>query len=176
MEVLHQITFGNRLQVVARAIRGLFKTPTANDLVGLYAGMFPGTQGSPPARGMKEIVASYGEMPWVHAVVGKIASGVAAAEWKVYIARNRDGDVRARPDLQRADYRMRKAVTKKLAKSGELHEIQNHPLPQVLQSSDTCWNGQKSRDESTKLMSASQKLKKLHHQPRRNVNRAPVTL
>ena len=32
-------------------------------------------------------------MPWVKAVVGKIANGISSVEWKVYIVRNARGDV-----------------------------------------------------------------------------------
>jgi hypothetical protein len=85
-----QINLADRLRVAARAIRGVFKQPTPQDLLGVYAGLFPGGPGSPPPRGMAELIKSYADMPWLHAVVGKIASGVASAEWKVFVVRNAD--------------------------------------------------------------------------------------
>jgi hypothetical protein len=85
MESLLQISLGDRLRVAGRAIRGVFKQPTPQDLLGVYTGLFPGGPGSPPPRGMAELIKSYADMPWLHAGVGKIASGVASTN------RNRSG-------------------------------------------------------------------------------------
>ncbi|MBI2534734.1 MAG: hypothetical protein HYW03_21330 [Deltaproteobacteria bacterium] len=45
MEGSLQINLGDRLRVVGRAIRGLFKQPTPQDVLGVYAGLFPGGPG-----------------------------------------------------------------------------------------------------------------------------------
>jgi hypothetical protein len=73
-------------------------------------------------------------MPWVNAVVGKIASGVSSVEWKVYVVRSA-GEVRRR-DLQRADFDSRQRVFKMLRRNRELEEIADHPLPRVLGTSN----------------------------------------
>jgi hypothetical protein len=36
-----QIALGDRLRVAGRAIRGLFKLPTRQDILGVYVGLFP---------------------------------------------------------------------------------------------------------------------------------------
>jgi len=40
--------------------------------------------GGPPARGTRELIAAYKTEPWLRAVTGRIARGVAAATWTVY--------------------------------------------------------------------------------------------
>jgi Phage portal protein len=136
MESSLQISLADRLRVAGRAIRGLFKQPTPQDLLGVYAGLFPGGPGSPPPRGMAELIKSYADMPWLHAVVGKIASGVASAEWKVFVVRNVDGEVKWRRDLQRADFRNRQQILAKLKKERRLEEVEDHPLPKILDESN----------------------------------------
>ena len=45
MEGTMQISLGDRVRVAARAVRGLFKSPTPQDILGVYAGLFPGGPG-----------------------------------------------------------------------------------------------------------------------------------
>jgi hypothetical protein len=44
-----QFPLTDRLRVAGRAFRGLFKSPTPQDILGVYAGLFPGGPGSPPS-------------------------------------------------------------------------------------------------------------------------------
>ena len=37
-----QIALGDRLRVTGRAVRALFKQPTSQDILGVFAGLFPG--------------------------------------------------------------------------------------------------------------------------------------
>ena len=131
-----QLPLTDRLRVAGRAFRGLFKSPTPSDILGVYAGLFPGGPGSPPPRGVAELIKSYGDMPWVNAVVGKIASGTSSVEWKVYVARNARGEVERRRDLQRMDFATRRRAFKLLRRSQALEEVIDHPLPKVLDSSN----------------------------------------
>jgi len=136
-----QITLADRLRIAGRAIRRVFKQPTPQDLLGVYAGLFPGGPGSPPPRGMAELIKSYADMPWLHAVVGKIASGVASAEWKVFVVRNADGEVKWRRDLERADFDTRQRIFKRLQKDRQLEEVVDHPLPRVLEAPIPSFSG-----------------------------------
>jgi hypothetical protein len=45
MEGAMQVSLGDRLRVAGRAIRGLFKQPAPQDLLGVYAGLFPRRSG-----------------------------------------------------------------------------------------------------------------------------------
>ena len=137
MEGSLQIALGDRLRFAGRAIRGLFKSPTPQDILGVYAGLFPGGPGSPPPRGIAELIKSYADMPWVNAVVGKIASSIACVEWKVFVVRSETGDVKWRRDLQRADYETRQRTFKLLKKERQLEEVVDHPLPQVMEASNS---------------------------------------
>jgi hypothetical protein len=114
-----QLALGDRLRVAGRALRGLFKQRTLSDILGVYAGLFPGGPGSPPPRGVGELITSYDDMPWVNAVVGKIANGISCVEWKVCVVRNA-GEVRRRRELQRADFNTRQRHFKVLRRRGDL--------------------------------------------------------
>ncbi|HWP59546.1 MAG TPA: phage portal protein [Candidatus Acidoferrales bacterium] len=127
-----QIALRDRVQIAWRAFRGVFKQPTLNDITGIYAGLFPGTMGTPAPRGMGEQINTYAETPWIHAGLNRIASANAAVEWKVFIER-RAGEVRLNRSLMRGDYQTRRKVMKQLAKQGVLEEIEEHPLVQVLE-------------------------------------------
>jgi hypothetical protein len=131
-----QISLGDRLRVAGRAFRGLFKSTTPQDILGVYAGLFPGGPGSPPPRGVAELIKSYGDMPWVNAVVGKIANGISSVEWKVYVVRNAGGEVERRRDLQRMDFDTRRRALKLLRRKQALEGVIDHPLPKVLESSN----------------------------------------
>jgi len=137
MEGSMQIALGDRLRIASRAIRGLFKSPTAQDILGVYAGLFPGGPGSPPPKGITELIKSYGDMPWVNAVTGKIASSIACVEWKVYVVRSDAGEVKWRRDLQRADFATRQSLFPRMKKDRQLEEVVDHPLPQVLEASNS---------------------------------------
>jgi hypothetical protein len=137
MEGTMQISLGDRVRVAGRALRGLFKQPTPQDILGVYAGLFPGGPGSPPPRGIAELIKSYADMPWVNAVVGKIASSIACVEWKVFVVRSDAGEVKWRRDLQRADFDTRQRIFKRLQKDRQLEEVVDHPLPQVMEASNS---------------------------------------
>jgi hypothetical protein len=43
------VTSLSLFRIAGRAFRGLFKSPTPQDILGVYAGLFPGGPGSPPS-------------------------------------------------------------------------------------------------------------------------------
>jgi hypothetical protein len=54
----------------------------------LFAGVFP-SKGEPPARNTRDFLHAYTTMPWLRAVVHRVAGAVAATNWRLYAARNR---------------------------------------------------------------------------------------
>lgn len=124
-----------------------------------------GTSGgfrSPPRRGTRELMIAYREEPWLRAVVGRIARGVASVEWEVYVRveepssqksgkRERSGprgnfaDVAGVPsfrwgrDVSVRDVKLstgspeqRAARRRELASAGVLREVPDHPLLELL--------------------------------------------
>lgn len=118
--------------------------------------------GGAPRRGTRELMIAYREQPWLRAVVGRIARGIASVKWTVYVrveeptsqrsvirdrrgARGRFQDVGAVPsfrwgrDYSVRDYRLtsgsleeRAAYRRELAEAGLLREIPDHPLIQLI--------------------------------------------
>lgn len=114
--------------------------------------------GAGPRRGTRELMIAYREQPWLRAVVGRIARGIASVEWTVYVRveepssqksrrRERRGvngrflDVAGVPsfrwgsDFSVRDYRLtsgsieaRAAYRRELADAGLLREVPDHPM------------------------------------------------
>lgn len=53
----------------------------------LDAGILTASSGfrGPPRRGTRELMVAYREQPWLRAVAGRIARGVASVQWRVYV-------------------------------------------------------------------------------------------
>lgn len=103
----------------------------------------------PPRRGTRELIASYKEAPWLRAVAGKIARGVANAQWSVY-ARAAEPMMTALPSrmapawrwgvdrsvrdhlLSSGDFYARARRRAQLRAAGLLREVPDHPLLAVL--------------------------------------------
>lgn len=103
----------------------------------------------PPKRGTRELIAAYNESPWLRAVVGRIARGVASAEWSVYVRAAepmrgprlgriaplyRHGIDRPVQDLvlTTGGAESRKRRRRELRAAGLLREIPDHPLLKML--------------------------------------------
>lgn len=122
-----------------------------------------GSNGRGPAkRGTAELIAAYREQPWLRAVVGRIARGVASARWSIYVRteaptkdragrRQRRGPRRSFQDvagvksfawgrdfsvrdaaLVHGDTEDRAARRRELAAAGLLREVPDHPLLELL--------------------------------------------
>lgn len=115
-----------------------------------------------PRRGTRELMVAYREQPWLRAVAGRIARGVASVEWRVYVRVEEPSEGRARrrvrrmPDgrvddvsgvpafrwgrdhsvrdvaLQVGTAKQRAARRRELADAGLLREVPDHPLLEVL--------------------------------------------
>ena len=62
--------------------RGLFDGGAINAGGGLLASVLQ--QGQAPRRGTEQLLRSYREMPWLRAVIDRIAVSVASTEWRLY--------------------------------------------------------------------------------------------
>lgn len=123
--------------------------------------MSPISRGA-PRRGTRELMVAYREQPWLRAVAGRIARGVASVEWEVYVradeplpqrVRLKDRhspagkfrDVAGVPafrwgrDFSVRDVRLTSGTTeqraarrRELAEAGLLREVPDHPLLDLL--------------------------------------------
>lgn len=135
-------------QSVTRTMTGLFIDRGADKLAqGMLAGIFPGGTGHPPARGARPLLAAYATMPWLRAVVHKIANAMAATEWQVLAVRDpRSNRARRVRSLQKCyDYRTRAQALARYQAAGELEVIEEHPLLDALDASNPIITGLTNR-------------------------------
>lgn len=106
----------------------------------LVADLFPSQRSSPPPRGTSDFLNAYSSMPWLRATVHRVAVGVASAEWSTYAVKRQGKFVRHAP-VQRAGHKHRKVLLRKLTKAGELVEIEEHPLLDLLHNPNPFMTG-----------------------------------
>lgn len=70
--------WGDAIEMVRRA------TLASTGPQQLIARLYPGGYQAPPKRGTREMLLAYSEMPWLRAVVGKVAQTISAVEWALY--------------------------------------------------------------------------------------------
>jgi HK97 family phage portal protein len=139
-------SFGQRLRLIGKAAVGTFDEASAKRAFGLLSGVLPGGLGPPPVRGTKEYLRAYSEMPWLRAVASRIATAVSSTEWQLFV-RGKSGE-RARRDwaMQRAQNPVRrKALRQQAMNMGDLREIEDHPLLDVLNDANSLQTGAQMR-------------------------------
>lgn len=94
-----------------------------------YSGYFQTIQ--PPRLGVTEMLEGYSSMPWLRAVTSKIGQAVGSTSWKLY----EEGTEKklASRKIQRAAFAQRQALVAKAAEKGDLVEVDDHPLLQLLE-------------------------------------------
>lgn len=138
------IGFATRLRAAGRAVVGIFSDHSLQQAYGLLQGVLPGGMGTPPTRGTAEYLRAYSTMPWLRAVASRIATGVSAADWQLYVLRKQgkrasfDGRVKA---IQRAPAQLRRRMLKQAAQDQDLDQITEHPLLDVLSKANDFQTG-----------------------------------
>lgn len=132
----------DRLAAAWKALVGIFSDESARQAYGLLSGVFPASIGAPPTRGSRERIAAFADMPWLHAVAGKVAAGFAAVDWQLRAVR-RAGAARAvrAKDIQRMVLTERKAALAVAKAAGELIEVADHPLLDLLGGGNSYMTG-----------------------------------
>ncbi len=88
-----------------------------------------------PRRGTAEVLRAYSESPWVHAIVDRISSGVAATEWRVYRAETKPLAKR----MARLKGLERGRAFRKALRHDQLEEVEGHPVLDVLELGCPPW-------------------------------------
>lgn len=81
-----------------------------------------------PRRGTTELLKLYGEAPWMRAIVGKLARSVAEVDWHIFAKKGGDGKFTNPGRLARYHGDGRQLRVERGLQTGELAEIENHPL------------------------------------------------
>lgn len=134
------VSLRDRLKLLARAAIGVFSDISAQQAYGMLAGILPGSVGQPPKRGTRELLNAYNEMPWLRAVVNKVSRSVASVLWCLYIIR-RNGKAVKISKIQWTDYAGRQKLMAVYRKQGELVEIEEHPLLDLLNKTNSFLTG-----------------------------------
>ncbi len=100
--------------------------------------------GAAPERSTAELLESYNRMPWLRAVVHKVAQSVATTSWRVLIARDvQSGRALRMSKFQAGSHRTRELLMKQLAarKDVELVEIEDHPILDLINTGTPLFPG-----------------------------------
>lgn len=115
--------------------------PAAKEMPQSLAAAAISRGGTPPQRGTTEILRAYSTMPWLRAVVQKVAKSVGSTTWRLFVVRGGDGRATSAPWLQRAGYAVRRRVIDVARKQGTLEEIEAHPLLDLLAGGNEKFSG-----------------------------------
>jgi phage portal protein BeeE len=97
-----------------------------------------------PRRGTAELIAAYRVSPWLRTVVAKIATRVASVPWQVF-RRVRNGRPVRDSALQSAGFADRQKMMARLKQAGEIQEIPDHPLLDLLNNANPALTGLNAR-------------------------------
>ena len=112
--------------------------------MGAQSLFMPGHSLQPPQRLAKQFLEAYNEMPWLRAVVNRIATSVAQIEWKVFTTRSQGTRRRVFGASQSTHLRRQKLMTE-LKQQGELVEIHDHPVLDLLETGNKYFMGMSTR-------------------------------
>lgn len=117
---------------------GLYSKPLGSEADRMLQGIFPGAIGAPPDRTINEFLRSYSKSPWLRAITSKVAHAVAVTPWRAYrvttkAKRTETGKVIGLKAIHRAsDFRTRSRLIKSMVRRGELQEIDESPILDLL--------------------------------------------
>lgn len=142
MAAARSMTLGQRL----KAAVGLFTGQLTPEVQGMLAGILPGGRGEPPPKGSKEFLEAYGNMPWLRAASENVARSYAAVRWWVATAKSaKTGKAFRCQEAQRGGYEGRAKAIKHLKTVGELKEIDEHPMLDLLYRGNQFFTGTQNR-------------------------------
>jgi HK97 family phage portal protein len=134
-------TMAERLRVAAKAAVGIFSETAAHEAFGMLSGIYPGQAGTPPTKGTREYLAAYSKMPWLRAVTDRIATKCATTEWQLFVQKRGNEKATRNAVIQRAFGPERRKLLAVLAEEGDLTQVEEHPLLDVLTAANSFQTG-----------------------------------
>jgi len=145
MAEVESLSFRQRLALAGKALVGVFSSDASSAAFGMLSGISLGrTTGEPPNRGTKDFLQAYSTMPWLRAVTTKVANSIASVQWQLFIVR-KNGKPERNQVLQRADIVTRERLLAEKRHDGELEEVVEHPLLNLLHSANPFIDGLSAR-------------------------------
>ncbi len=109
-----------------------------------FSGLFPAGRSNPPSRGTAGFLRAYSTMPWLRAVTSRVATAVASVPWRVLTVQ-RDGRAVRHRALQVGNPQERRAISAGLRQAGELVDLEEHPLLDLLNDPNPILEGLEAR-------------------------------
>ena len=140
-----------RALLLGKALTGNWDIKPGSSGQRLLQGIFPAAVGAPPNRGTQAQLAGYTSFPWVRAVASRIGYAVSATPWRLYAnkAQPKNGvatRAKLRKDIAYAPtQKARKALLGQVADAGELTEITDHPMLDLLHNGNILHSGMELR-------------------------------
>ena len=122
---------------------GLDKAPNVTDPKSSL-GVVKFNDRNPPQRGTRELLDLYSQAPWLRAVVNKVGRSVATTDWKLFISTDAQDRAIRNTKLQRAGVDYRPNLIKGQLDLGNLREINEHPLLDLLNHGNDNLMGQQA--------------------------------
>lgn len=90
-----------------------------------------GSSNSSPKRGTKGILGAYNQLPWFRAILSKISRSTSTQQWKVFVERKGGKPIRNHKIVGMDQIDRSKAIRKGI-RTGDIEELDNHPILDVL--------------------------------------------
>ena len=126
---MNDLTVRDRFSLAFRSLAGRFTKAEAQAVQAIARGFFSTPYGTPPRRGVRQQLEHYREAPWLRAIVGRIAHASASTTWRLYTVGR---PARMERLVQRAAWRTRSHQLEALAERGDLTELDEHPVLNLL--------------------------------------------
>jgi hypothetical protein len=130
------------------AFKGILDVREGSLAHSLLRGMWPSISGEPPKRQGKQYLDTYNQMPWARAPIARIATSVAALNWRLFYRQGNEIDERGkrRPvrdrKIQRMDFAQRKSAIRQGIQDGDLKEVEDNILLDALCNGNAMLSGQ----------------------------------
>ena len=145
-----RLSMMQRLFLMGRALSGAWNLKPGSRGMELLKGMFPGAVGTPPLRGVEAQLKGYSAQPWARAIASRVAYSVAAIPWKLYAVKGK-ATTEKRPWVRRRDIQfcgnplVRKSLLLESMDEGDVTEITDHPLLELLTDGNPLFSGMAAR-------------------------------
>lgn len=123
--------------LIAKTLAGI----VGKEMTSTMFQMVTGISRKPPKRGTEALLKAYNTLPWFRAILNKVAKSTSTQTWKVFVDKSKDGKIVRNHKLQRSDFNLRSKMIKKGLRSGDLVELDNHPILQVLNEGNELLRG-----------------------------------
>ncbi|KKN90003.1 hypothetical protein LCGC14_0231150 [marine sediment metagenome] len=96
---------------------------------------------TPIRTGSRELMELYSSSPWLRAIVNKIGKAVAETDWRLYVAKNSNGQAIYDSQIQRASFKTRQEIIKEKVDLNQVVEIIDHPLLDLIHDGNDILSG-----------------------------------